>query len=543
MSDEEPGPARPGPHGGPERRQAIVRSRPLPSIVWLIPAVAALVGLYLAYWSYTQQGPTIEITFDSAEGLEAGQTKIKYKAVDVGVVESIDISDDLSGVVVTASLSPGTARYLRESTRFWVVRAELSAGQVTGLGTFFSGVYIAMEPSEEGDRQRSFVGLDKAPVVTSFDEGTIFRLRAEDLGSIDVGSPVYYRWLRVGRVAGYALEESGTSVSLQVFVEAPHDQRVRTTTRFWNASGLDAVVSAEGLAVDTPSLASLVIGGIAFETPNSFDVAKDVPEDMVFELYPNKQATRQIRYSYKERYVLYFEESLAGLVPGSRVEFRGIKIGEVDEVKIGLDAETNEIETPVVIEVEVERLGLDPEQAEDGVRPRYRLTDLVERGFRARLKTANLATGRKAIEFAFVEGAEPAQIELGGRYPELPTAPGDLSALAASVTHILGRLEDVPIESIGENLDASLAELSTTLVEIRNLAGTANADLAPRLASSLDGLGATLSSVDATISPDSPTGREIERLISDLAQAARSLRALAERLEQHPEELLQGKSP
>lgn len=520
--------------------QALVRSRARPSIVWLIPLIAAVVGLYLAYWAWSEQGPTISIVFESAEGLEAGKTKLKYKEVNVGTVESVDLTEDLQNVRVTVSLVNELARYLTDNTRFWVVRAEVSAGQISGLGTVLSGAYIAIDPSREGVRTRRFVGLEKAPVVTSDKPGTLFDLRAEELGSVEVGSPVYYRWLRVGQVAGYSLDEAGESIAVQVFVESPHDERVRSTTRFWNASGLDAVFTAEGLQIDSPSLISMLVGGIAFETPATVTVARDVPENMVFELYPNKQATRRPRYSLTSRFLLYFDGSVSGLVPGSPVEFRGIKLGEVLDVDVELDRRSGEIRIPVVIEIEPERLGMTDEDVDgEGL---GRLSEFVARGFRARLATGNLVTGQKTIDFDFLKDAEPAEVAFGSTYPILPTASGGLDAITERVARIVDKVDQVPIESIGRNLDEMLEGVSETLAAVRELAGTANSELMPSLAASLAKLEETLSSADSMISPDSPIATELETLMGDLSGAVRSLRALAERLEEHPEELLRGKN-
>ena len=546
MADETRGPdgAPSGePPANPTRKsppKAIVQKRARPSIVWLIPLVAALVGLNLAYWAWSEQGPTISIVFDSADGLVAGQTKLKYKEVDVGLVESVELNEDLSKVKVTASLVKELASYLTDETRFWVVRAEVSAAEISGVDTLLSGAYIAVDPSADGEDTRFFAGLEKAPVVRSDKPGTLFNLRAQELGSIDVGSPVYYRWLRVGQLAGYTLDDAGEFVSVQVFVEAPHDQRVRSTTRFWNASGIDAVVTAEGLQIDTPSLMSMLVGGIAFETPATVTVAQDVAENMVFELYPNKQATRRPRYSLKTRFLLYFKDSVSGLVPGSPVEFRGIKLGEVLDVDVELDRETSEMRIPVVIEIEPERLGLtrvDIERDELDV-----IQGMVERGFRARLATNNMLTGQKAVDFDFLKGARPQTVELGRAYPILPTVSGGLDAITERVTRIVDRVDQLPLESIGENLDQVFESLATTLVSVESLTASANAELLPSMTATMIRLEQTLSSADAMISPDSPMTQELETLMVDLAGAAESLRLLAERLEEHPEELLRGKS-
>ncbi len=518
---------------------AVVQERARISIVWFIPLVAAVVGFYLAYTAWMEQGVTITITFESAEGLEAGKTKLKYKQVDVGLVESVELTKDLSHVEVTATMSSSLSPYLTEGARFWVVRAQVSAGEISGLDTVLSGVYIAVDPSLEGDRSWRFVGLEKAPVVTSDKPGTLFKLRAQDLGSAEIGSPVYFRWLRVGQVAGYELDEIGDHVSVQVFIEAPHDKRVRSTTRFWNASGLDAVVTPQGLQIDSPSLISMLVGGIAFETPATVTVARDVPEDMIFELYPNKQATRQPRYLEKSRFIVYFDESVAGLAPGSNVEFRGIKLGEVLDVDLEFDVENNQISTPVVIEIEPERFGIGVGNGSGGEIERLR--GMVARGFRARLATASLLTGQKTVDFDFIKDAEPQEILLGQTYPVLPSVAGGFGVITDRVARIVDKIDRIPIESIGRNVEKALAGLSGVLTEFDDLAGVAAKDLMPSLTSSLTKLEKTLGSADQLISPESAMAQDLERLVVDLSEAARSIRLLAERLEEHPEELLRGK--
>jgi paraquat-inducible protein B len=518
---------------------AVVRGRARPSVVWLIPLIAAVVGIFLAYRGYSERGPTITITFERALGLETGKTRVKFKEVDIGLVEAVEVSEDLKEVIVTASLVAGSERFLTASTRFWVVRAEVTAGQISGISTVLSGAYIAIDPSTEGDFSQRFVGLEKAPVVTSDENGRIFDLRADTLGSIDIGSPVYFRWLQVGEVAGYDLDDVGNQVNVQVFIESPHDERVRSTTRFWNASGLDAVVSAQGLQIDTPSLISMLVGGVAFETPATLAVARDVPEGMVFDLYPNKQATRQPRYLQKSRYILHFDESVSGLIPGSDVEFRGIKIGEVQDVQLEFEPISMDIRIPVVIEIEPERLGWTGQIADDGAHEYMR--GLVAKGLRARIKTASLITGMKAVDFAIDSDAEPAELILGERYAELPTLGGGFDGIATRVARIVDRVDQIPIESIGQNLDKVLVTLRKTLSEFESLAGTANKDLMPSLTGSLEKLEQTLQSADTIIAPDGAIPRELERLVIDLAEAARTIRLLAERLEEHPEELLRGK--
>lgn len=536
MSDD---PALPGARQDEKAPSVVVHDRARLSSVWFVPLIAALVGLYLASTAWLEKGPQISITFESAEGLIAGQTKLKYKRVDVGVVDTVELTDDLSRVEVTSTMSNRFARYLTSETRFWVVRAQVSAGRISGLDTVLSGVYLAVDPSSEGDWTRNFVGLEKAPVVTSDKPGTLFDLQADDLGSLEIGAPVYYRWIRVGQVAGVELGESGDHVSVQVFIEAPHDRRVRSTTRFWNASGLDVAVTAKGLQIDSPSLISVLVGGVAFETPASMTIARDVPEDMVFLLYPNKQAMRQSRYLEKRRFLLYFDGSVAGLEVGSNVEFRGVKLGQVLEVDLAFNEETNEILTPVVIEIEPERFGLKIEA--DGEEELERLRKMVAGGFQAKLTTTSLLTGEKTVNFDFYELVKPNRIGMDDVYPVLPTVASGFDLITDRVARIIEKVDRVPIESIGKNLDEVLGEFSEMLDEIKLLAGVASKDLLPSLVTSLATLEETLGSVDAMISPESAVAHDFERLVADLSVAARSIRTLAERLEEHPEELLRGK--
>ena len=230
-------------------RDSVVEERRGVSMVWIIPIVAALVGAWLAYHAISERGPAITITFETADGLEAGKTKVKYKDVEIGIVESIELSDDLDFVVVSARLGKKSKRYLTDQTRFLVVRASVSAGRVSGLGTLFSGAYIGMEPSTEGSASRHFTGLEIPPVVTSDQKGRHFTLRAESLGSVQIGSPVYYHRIEVGQIVAYELDKSGETVTVKVFVRAPHDQRVSQATKFWKATGIDVSVDADGIVV------------------------------------------------------------------------------------------------------------------------------------------------------------------------------------------------------------------------------------------------------------------------------------------------------
>ncbi|MBW2643857.1 MAG: MCE family protein, partial [Deltaproteobacteria bacterium] len=317
--------------------QAVVKPKKSISIVWIVPLVALLIGGWLAYKAITEKGPTITITFKSAEGLEAGKTKIKFKDVEVGQVEEIHLSPDLSHVMVTAQLMKQAKDYLSENTRFWVVRARVAGGGISGLGTLFSGAHIGMDPGKPGKKARSFKGLETPPIVTTDLPGRHFILRAERLGSLDVGKPVYFRQIKVGQVVAYKMEKGGQAVDIKIFIHAPHHERVRENTRFWNAGGVDVSVDANGIKVNTESFVAIMIGGISFENPIDSEPGPAAKEGDIFRLYDKREDIYKKTYVKKTRWLLRFEGSVGGLSVGAPVKFKGIKVGEVIDIELEFD--------------------------------------------------------------------------------------------------------------------------------------------------------------------------------------------------------------
>jgi paraquat-inducible protein B len=505
--------------------EAVVKSRSGISIVWLIPLVAALIGGWLAWKAFSEQGPTITISFKSAEGLEAGKTKIRYKDVEIGQVEAIGLSDDLTHVIVTAQLVKSADEYLTDKTRFWVVRASVRAGQVSGLGTLLSGAYIGIDPVTSGKHQRHFEGLETPPVVTTGQPGSHFLLKAEKRGSLDVGAPVYYRQIQVGEVVAYDVGEDADSIDFKIFVHAPYDQKVRENTRFWNASGLDVSITAQGIKVDTESLTSILIGGVAFGNPENETPGAVARKEQVFPLYESREAAREKKYEEKRRFLLYFDGSVRGLSPGAPVEFRGIQVGEVVDVKLELNVKTLEFQIPVLIDLEPGRIaptGQIPSEWANlsKVERQNRFFDqLVAQGLRAQLKTGNLITGKLVVDMDIYDKVKTAAIDYSGTYPVLPTIPTSLEELTNRVSAILDKLDQFPIDRIGKNMDATLEGLQLTVTQTQK----------------------TLAALEKTLSTDSPLQQELQQTLEELSGAARSLRLLADYLERNPEAILRGK--
>lgn len=533
---------------GPDKRRL--------SIVWIVPLVALIIGVWLVYKTFSEKGPEAVITFKTAEGLEVGKTKVKYKDVELGKVSSINLSEDLSHVLVTVDLVKQADEFLSENTRFWVVRARVAAGGVSGLQTLFSGAYIAMDPGHSGEPARRFTGLEEPPQVTADEPGRYYELKSGTRGSLEVGSPLYYRQIRVGRVVGFQLSEDGRVVDIRVFVKAPYHKFVYQNTRFWNASGVDVKLDAKGVRVDTDSVISMMMGGISFGIPNEGDPMAQASENTVFDLYKNYDAAFQKVYRIKSRWVLYFHESVSGLGPGSPVEIHGIQIGKVIDLHMDFNIEEKRFQIPVLVEIEPERikipLGSDYEKNMKPV-----VDYLVEKGFRAQIQTSNLLTGQQIIVFDVFPDAPSASVNWDGKYPVIPTVPATLEQVGEKIIGIIKKIENLPLDEIGGDMkDAvrtvkeivqsddvrdSLKNLNASLGEIRKLTSNLRRNVSPQIGRTLRQVEKSMKNAETVLSSDSTLQVKTRRAMDEISSAARTLKQLADYLERHPEALLRGK--
>ena len=523
---------------------ATVRKRGGISLVWIVPLVALIVGGWLAYKAVSEKGPVISITFSTAEGLEAGKTKIKYKDVVVGQVESIHLGDDLKHVVVTAELDKDYGRYLNDKTRFWVARAQIRGGTASGLSTLLSGAYIGVDPALGGQSTKDFRGLEVPPVVTSGLPGKHFWLKARRLGSLNVGVPVYYRQIQVGQVVSYGFSPDGQSVDVQIFIESPHDAKIAENTRFWNSSGLNVSLSAQGLKVDMESIITLMSGGLAFDVPEGVAPGREMPENSVFQLYPSQESIQEKTYTLRRTWLVYFDRSVRGLSAGAPVEIYGIRIGEVADVDLIYDEKRKDLRVPVLLSIEPERiqnmLKAVPEY-KAGEREPLLKWFVEERNLRAQLKTGNLLTGQLLVDLGFYPDEPKAVLAHENDLPVIPSMGGSIEQIQESIARITRNLEKVPFEKIGKNLDQLLKESTTTVRDAGVFARRLNGETAPALQASLGALQTTLQEVQGAIGNDSPLNYNLKKTLEELALTLRSLRELTTAIESRPQSLLFGK--
>lgn len=568
-----------------------LHTRSGPSMVWLIPLVTLLVGGWLVYQTMAERGPTITVSFKTADGIVPGKTRVRYKNVDVGSVEGLTFSKDFSEVLLTLEISKSGERLIRRDTRFWVVRPRLSLREVSGLGTLISGAYIELDPGQ-GSAQSHFIGLESPPVLTTDVEGRKVMLIAPGLGSIDVGSPIYFQGIHAGEVLGYELGSDQHSVLIHAFINAPYDGMLKPNSRFWNVSGVDLSLTADGLKVETQSFESILFGGIAFESPATLEPVKGDVDGIVFTLHASRKAIEESTYTEKVQFVLFFDGSVRGLRPGAPVEFYGIRVGTVKDLRLEYTPADNTHRLPVLIELEPQRIVTRGVEAAPGdpVEKLQVLADLVDKGLRARLATGNLLTGQLFVELIMRPDSEIQAPDSEIALPQLPTIPATLDQLAGSVEGILNDLRDVDFKGISDELKGTLAganalvhsqHIQQALVELEGTLRGSNElandkglrDTLVRLDDTVRSLNVILASfekrsdslaentdealaegrraliqarktmkmIDAILAEDSQLQYNTNRMTSELAETARAIRSFVQYLERNPNAVLFGK--
>lgn len=541
-----------------------IKTRRSLSIVWLVPLVTLCIGLWLVAKTIAEKGPEITIRFSTAEGIKAGKTQVKYKDVQIGMVESLRFSKRFDHVVLTVRMDPEAKVFLHRDTQFWVVRPHLNLRGVSGLGTLVSGSYIDISPGH-GLPQYHFVGLNEPPAIKSDVDGQRITLLAEKLGSLEVGSQVYYQGIQAGEVLGYELANDQHSVFIYAFIKAPYDELVHGNSHFWNVSGVDISIGADGFQIRTPSLLSMIYGGISFDSRKTADSPDEDVTSLVFTLYDNYDEIIEKTYTHKLRFVVFFDQSVRGLDVGAPVEFKGIKVGQVTDVRLEFNSKDSSFLIPVILELEPERI-INRDKSE---KTKYQiLQTLVKHGLRAQLQAGSLLTGKMLVALD-MHPETPIHLVHDARstLPEIPTIAGGFDMITTSVQSILDKLNKVRTDKIGEELEAALhgtnklinspdlkasvGDLRVSLHAFRRIVVALEKHSEP-IAENLDKVldaghralnqaDKALANLNVLLDPSSPTQYRLNQLIRDLSDMSHSIRSFVDLLERHPNAVILGK--
>jgi paraquat-inducible protein B len=554
----------------PPIETAVVRNRGRRriSLIWAIPVISLAIGGWLVWDTYAKRGPKVTITFDQGDGLTSGQSVVKHRDVTLGTVTSVKLTPDMNHVNVTVQMTRDATPLINDLTKFWIVRPRFFAGSFSGLGTLLSGPYIDLLPGASGGKPATrFTGLEDPPVLQSAVPGRTFLLQAKRIGSVSLGAPVFFRDLQVGQILGWDIGDMAREVTIHAFVRAPYDAYVHDSSQFWNASGLAINLGAEGVQVQVQSLNALLLGGVAFSTPDDSEQDAESGANHGFPLYLSQDDAKQAVYDRKVNFVSYFSGSVAGLAAGSPVTLHGLKIGEVTGVDMVFDAKTKQITAPVHFEIQPQRIkNINEDVVANG--PLANLRILVQRGARAQIQKANLLTGQSEIALVQVPDAAPADVTIEGSDIVFPTAPGAFDSISSSVTSLLNKINALPFDQMATSLTSTLDglnkitngpatkqavdALSKTLVESETLVKQLNTNVGPALKSlpqltkqlktAVGSLNTVLVSANTGYGSDSHFNRQLDRLMMQFNDMAQSFRALADLLASHPEALLRGRS-
>lgn len=490
------------------------------SLVWLVPLIAILVGAGLVVRTLMERGPDITVSFKNADGIEPGKTKVRYKSVEIGVVERVELSSDLEKIHAHVRMSKSVTPLLVEDVRFWVERPRVSGTNVEGLGTLLSGAFIGMDIGKSKKAERSFNGLDRPPLVTFSEPGTHYKLRARQLGSLDSGSQIYYRRVAVGQVVRYEMDENGRGLDIEIFIKAPYDRFVNAETRFWEASGVDVELNASGLRVDMQSLNAILSGGIAFDTRGDPDKAAPADKDAVYRLFARRDVAMAMEDDEVVTMRMAFNESVRGLNIGAPVDFRGIDIGKVTWIGGEVDQAKGVVQMVVDVELYPNRLRqINVKQARK-MPFKEGINALVSGGLRAQLRTGNMISGQLFVALDFFKDGPKAAVDWSAKPPVIPSIPGSLArieqqlqGMMQSANALLQKLNALPLDQLSADAGAAMRSLD-----------------------------ATLKSIDRQLNDDSMVQQDLRDSLRELSKAAAEARVFLEYQTRYPEALIKGKA-
>lgn len=525
MNDPAPSPQPPAP---------VVTTARVWNLVWVVPLLAVLLGGWMLIRNFATQGPVAQVTFDTAEEIYAGRTEVRCRSVKVGMVTDVGLADDLNSVVVRIELEEDAAHLLRRGTRFWVVKPRVTGAGISGLTTLIQGAYVELDPGNpDAPRESEFTGLETPPATSLSVPGRRVVLVTDEAGLLVEGSPIYFRGFEVGRIEARSLSADGVSVSYNGFIRKEHAGLVNSHTRFWNTSGIDISAGAEGFKVRTPSLQSMLSGGVAFGTAAGAHGGELVADGTMFRLYRDEDEAMGSSFDPTLKLLLLFNQSVRGLAKRSPVEFRGIPIGRVTDISLALAPSPGDPRIPVLVEIDPSLISADAAAGTDPSQDISFLRKAVASGLRASLKTGSLITGALYVDFDYLDDAVPAELGSVGGYHSVPTVYSGFAQLEARLSALFDKLESVQFTKAVDEIAAAAASARAMLDD------PALRELPANLRRSIEALESSVSS----LGPDGAVQGDLLRTLDELRATLRSLKSVATTIEEQPNSLIFGRDP
>lgn len=492
--------------------------------IWFVPLLALVLGVYMVIHSWMTEGPEIEVAFKTASGLTQGKTKVKYRSVDMGVVEEVRLNEDFDGVIAKIKLDRQALPLLREDTRFWVVTARVGVGNISGLDTLLSGAYIQLAPGTGKKGTKEYIALEQPPLTPTGAPGLRLKLTSDHTSSVSTGDTVLYKGYKVGRVESMIFDPEDSKAHYVIFIDAPYHQLVNSATRFWDASGISLSAGADGLKLQTGSMDTVLLGGVTFAVPEGLPDGDPVEHNTGFKLYATQEDIMDNPFRHGAHYVVSFKQSIKGLSPGAPVEYRGLHIGTVKKImlKEGMLKNLSEAHTasgeaiPILIYLEPGRLEL-PDRAESVTTLQKNIELGITNGLRASLETGNLLSGAKIISIDFFEDVEAQTTGSFLEYTTIPAIETGLGQLEQKLNAILEKINNLPLEETLGGANSAIATLNETLGGLNTVIQSEGIQQLPQ---QLDN---TLSELRETLGGLSPGSEIYQSLNSSLLRLNRTL--------------------
>ncbi|MDV2865027.1 intermembrane transport protein PqiB [Phytobacter ursingii] len=499
------------------------------SPVWIFPIVTALIGAWILFYHYSHQGPEVTLITTNAEGIIGGKTTIKSRSVDVGVVESTTLTDDLTHVEIKARLNTGMEKLLYNDSIFWVVKPQVGREGISGLGTLLSGAYIELQPGKKGSQPDRYNLLDSPPLAPPDAKGIRIILDSKKAGQLSPGDPVLFRGYRVGSVETSTFDTQKRTITYQLFINAPNDRLVTSNVRFWKDSGIAVDLTSAGMRVEMGSLSTLFGGGVSFDVPEGNELGEPVAEKTAFMLYDDQRSIQESLYTEHIDYLMFFKDSIRGLQPGAPVEFRGIRLGTVAKVPFFTPEMRQKLNDdyriPILIRIEPQRLisqfGGDPNVDEH-------LTELMKRGLRAALKTGNIVTGALYVDLDFYPKAPPVtdMPEFGG-YRIIPTVSGGLAQIQQKLMDTLDKINNLPLNPMIEQATNTLTTSQQTMRRLQTTLDNLNKLTASQSMQQLPAdMQNTLRELNRSMQGFQPGSAAYNKMVADMQRLDQVLREL-----------------
>ena len=525
--DDRPRPLAPA---SPVRKTAVRAAQAGVNVIWLVPIVALIVTIGVAWTAYSDRGTVIEVEFADATGITPGETVLRFREITVGQVDSVAFSKDLTKVVVSIRVDQDVAQYIDSDASFWIVRPQVTAQGVSRLDTVLSGAFIEgyWDATVAGEQTR-FTGLESPPLIREDKKGTWFILTSDKAEGLSEGAPILHRGVEVGRLENLRLTSDGNSVEADAFIEAPHDKKLTTATAFWNTSGFSVSLGANGLSLNVNSLASLLQGGVSFDTLSSG--GKPVERGHSFALQPDEDTARSNIFIGEDgdrlRLTMLIDDSVSGLNQGADVQFQGLRVGQVVDMAVLADEDAGADGGPltqqqVTFAISPARLGLPRDATpEDALEF---LQAAVADGVRARVASDGFLGTRLKIELVPIPDAAPATIDTEAQpFPRIPSVEGDLDDFSATAQGLMTRVGELPIEEV-------LASARDMMNSITAIASSQETRAIPAaLRGTLDKAGSTIEDVGGMAKElrDNNTAKTVSRLVDEAAAAAEAIKLAA----------------